>query len=649
MDTSVEWTTLCEARSGRGFMEGIWIKDHIYCISSDRTADGATDTPLPEVYNISSQTWLAIKNLPRDWRCELNSRNECAPWSYAGPAIALSNQGFSKSIYAVNDKGELSHDLLAGQDAQCAGDYLVTYVRAGLLDRIHKQAVLLVWQFPPYSQEKIQRDWGLPIEGSLWAVNSSAAFLLAWDSKIRYALFSKRELEWESTKLPPVPNGCLALYASETTLFATTIGLYLWMFPLDTEKEDTQWTRLARPGQEAEVITDYAVRGNYFVLTQPSGTFVLLPDNTWFKLGSQVGSPRICIDNDTSEALIVGVAGSGVDNYGRVRLGGPKLVYRSLANLPTTASGVATMVKRGENVAPAEWVMTVQTSAKSEGTYSGSLQINLENDEFPWPDSRRLARLDHGKIQFIRNQRYTYLVRWNSTKITRLYIFAGEKGWLWNTQFAVESIRLWHIASNKSYHVKIGGNVPFRNVPTGDGYSVSDEPLTVKEPLVKPGKGIVKLIVWVTHYLVKNPAKNMGLDVSFGHAAMKLDDGTYISWWPRDTNKVVDTGDPHTYEQDLEIEGIPPDAEAINLGHLDTKAISIWWATFRQRTQNYNLVTQNCAFTVLQALVAGGVEKSLPHFIDQAGLRLEYDGKKPTLPSDVIRAGHYLSQHGFAV
>ncbi len=111
-----------------------------------------------------------------------------------------------------------------------------------------------------------------------------------------------------------------------------------------------------------------------------------------------------------------------------------------------------------------------------------------------------------------------------------------------------------------------------------------------------------------------------GVLEAVGHASLKLWDGTYISWWPDEetpwTLARVANGfkkparNPQTYADDVRLEGFKPD-RVITIqnrrGGLDTLAISDWWTRFRGNPDNmYHLLTQNCATTVKDALVAGG-------------------------------------------
>lgn len=95
-----------------------------------------------------------------------------------------------------------------------------------------------------------------------------------------------------------------------------------------------------------------------------------------------------------------------------------------------------------------------------------------------------------------------------------------------------------------------------------------------------------------------------------GHASMTLNDGTYISWWPRGSdadlfNSVTATNMSRIVD-DIRNEGRPPD-RTITVEGLDEPAIRKWWEAFkRDKGNNYSFLGQNCAATVAGGLDAGG-------------------------------------------
>ena len=92
---------------------------------------------------------------------------------------------------------------------------------------------------------------------------------------------------------------------------------------------------------------------------------------------------------------------------------------------------------------------------------------------------------------------------------------------------------------------------------------------------------------------------------SVGHAAVRLDNGTYISWWPVHPGSLTDIGINHRYLQiDQAYEGnLNP--EIIHVDYLDEKAIGIWWKNYLKQHHGYNAATNNCATIAKDALNAG--------------------------------------------
>lgn len=114
-----------------------------------------------------------------------------------------------------------------------------------------------------------------------------------------------------------------------------------------------------------------------------------------------------------------------------------------------------------------------------------------------------------------------------------------------------------------------------------------------------------------------------------GHAAMSLDDGTYISWWPNEA-VTPESGfsstsfNVHTLEQDLRAEGSSPSLEQ-SIRRLHEEVIRGWWVrvaekgfaipfTFDNNPKNnfFDLWRTNCSNIVALALRLGGGDRILP-------------------------------------
>ena len=119
-----------------------------------------------------------------------------------------------------------------------------------------------------------------------------------------------------------------------------------------------------------------------------------------------------------------------------------------------------------------------------------------------------------------------------------------------------------------------------------------------------------------------------GSSTAWGHASLQVDGGTpagttYVSWWPSATGRVPKhAGAPgpigqiysapgiqgRKYVDDVQDEEMPPD-HTITLNGLDETAIKKWWSDFRNGTNQWKTLSQNCSTTVAQALKAGGADK----------------------------------------
>ena len=131
----------------------------------------------------------------------------------------------------------------------------------------------------------------------------------------------------------------------------------------------------------------------------------------------------------------------------------------------------------------------------------------------------------------------------------------------------------------------------------------SNRPLDATDPL-----GLLEVLIW-------HQTKGRGGD-AFGHAAIQLDNGRYISWWPNEdrTAKISDVSPLNNvyrapaypdrlYRDDASAEGRPPDAR-IRIDGLDERAIEQWWDDFR-RNNDWATFGWNCSSVVSQALNVG--------------------------------------------
>jgi uncharacterized protein RhaS with RHS repeats len=101
----------------------------------------------------------------------------------------------------------------------------------------------------------------------------------------------------------------------------------------------------------------------------------------------------------------------------------------------------------------------------------------------------------------------------------------------------------------------------------------------------------------------------------FGHAALELDDGTYISFWPTGMNAALSSEAflSKNLDQDTRGEG-NRDPIKVRLDNLDEDAIKQWWSKFRSnlKDHDFNFLWRNCSTIVSEALGAGGGRKRAP-------------------------------------
>jgi len=115
--------------------------------------------------------------------------------------------------------------------------------------------------------------------------------------------------------------------------------------------------------------------------------------------------------------------------------------------------------------------------------------------------------------------------------------------------------------------------------------------------------GLLEVYVW-------EPTKT-----TWGHASMRLDDGTYISWWPQRAGKskcncgYIFTSPAYqnrNYYQDKRDEGRPPD-KAYRIRNLNEEKIREWWENWK-KDLDWSSLSRNCSTTIAEGLKAGGAD-----------------------------------------
>ncbi|XP_052085800.1 uncharacterized protein LOC127723272 [Mytilus californianus] len=137
---------------------------------------------------------------------------------------------------------------------------------------------------------------------------------------------------------------------------------------------------------------------------------------------------------------------------------------------------------------------------------------------------------------------------------------------------------------------------------------------------------VITLYFWQRHTRNRNDSKKNKVLMTFiyvweafegsvGHCSLLLDNGTYVSWWPKGNasgfkkkKKVNAQGHlPDNYEEDVEEMGrYATHRFHISSEKVNTLAISKWWSNYKIEGYGYNLISHNCCDVVLKALKKGG-------------------------------------------
>jgi len=121
--------------------------------------------------------------------------------------------------------------------------------------------------------------------------------------------------------------------------------------------------------------------------------------------------------------------------------------------------------------------------------------------------------------------------------------------------------------------------------------------------------GLLKVFIWNTHPEIVN---GWQIGLAWGHASLQLDDGTYISFWPSNTDRQgkgslysSSSMEPNDLAQDEDWNGHKPDSTTKVCG-LDEDAIRDWWDKMKKDKPRWDSTSNNCCNAADAALRAGG-------------------------------------------
>ena len=116
---------------------------------------------------------------------------------------------------------------------------------------------------------------------------------------------------------------------------------------------------------------------------------------------------------------------------------------------------------------------------------------------------------------------------------------------------------------------------------------------------------MIDVLIWLPSFNIS------GMNV--GHAALQIGFSDYVSLWPGDfkdflTNPVMS---PifHSYREDVEAEGGPPDC-VVRLYSLGDEAMRTAWHRFKSSGMRYDLFNMNCSSIILELLMIGYEESN---------------------------------------
>src|SRR5688500_19874441 len=111
---------------------------------------------------------------------------------------------------------------------------------------------------------------------------------------------------------------------------------------------------------------------------------------------------------------------------------------------------------------------------------------------------------------------------------------------------------------------------------------------------------MIDVLIWLPSFNMK------GMNV--GHAALQIGPSDYVSFWPGNYKTFLNNPAMppvfHSYREDVEAEGGPPDY-VVRLYSLGEDAMRTAWHGFKSSGKRYDLFNMNCSSIILELLMIG--------------------------------------------
>jgi hypothetical protein len=298
------------------------------------------------------------------------------------------------------------------------------------------------------------------------------------------------------------------------------------------------------------------------------------------------------------------------------------LVPTVAASAPHRSLAAATASSTTNPASAYNWLFQFQTADKVAAGYDGYIEAGVLN--------RGIGRLN--RTHFDRNSNYVFPMKYGFDDLPALSL-RGENHFL-PDHWTVATASAWNFNTGKLYSFDINADVPNEYEDGFNYLTVNPSSVTTTQAHTGPSH----IYIW----------SYVGFYDAVGHAAMKLSDGTYISWWPQGGPErkyfpligltySAPHNDPQTQQDDETFEGKPADL-VLSVWNLDEAAIKAWWGPYNaDASHTWNALNANCSTVVFNALQTGGALNVLT-----PSEREEYANNAPWTPNDVARLVMFL-------